>query len=218
MRGAAAFLATAGAAGLAAGIRPRMGRAILAALAAAFAGYLFAYRVEAVPDALRVRTLLGTTSLPWASITRVDATRDTLALISDRGRTQVETGELTGDPQRARPLSGSQRERPARHPEGSSFSEAALSCQEPRRPLPSVSPPSLVASVLSALFGEDWAKRTRMPYDRRYGPRTTVTPTPESTVTSVRPEWPSLCVSQTGGVCDDWRPLPRGSSPFSSRS
>ena len=81
------------------------------------------------------------------------------------------------------------------------FSEAAVSCQEPRRSLPFVSRPSLVASVLSgALFGEGWAKRDApgLPYDRRYGPRTTVTPTPESTVTSLRPECSSLCASQTG--------------------
>ncbi len=99
-RGAASFLAGAGAAGLAGGIRPRGGRVILAALAAAFAvfgAYRLAYRVEAVEDALRVRTLLGTTSLPWASITRVDITPGELALTSDRGTTQVETADLTAD-------------------------------------------------------------------------------------------------------------------------
>lgn len=60
------------------------------------------------------------------------------------------------------------------------FSEAALSCQEPRRSLPFVSRSSLVASVLSGPLwrGLGEARRSRMPYDRRYGPRTTVTPTP----------------------------------------
>ena len=39
----------------------------------------------------------------------------------------------------------------------------------------SLAGPPLLASVLSgALFGEGWAKSARMPYDRRYGPRTTL--------------------------------------------
>ena len=97
---AAALLAAAGAAGLAWGVRRTIARALLAGFAVLFVAFgihRLAYRVEAVDDGLRSRGLLGTTLLPWASISRVDMGRDGLALVSDRGATRVDTGQLTAD-------------------------------------------------------------------------------------------------------------------------
>jgi hypothetical protein len=50
-----------------------------------------------VDDALRVRTVFGTTSLPWASIARVDARADHLRVTSDEGTTQAVGADLTPD-------------------------------------------------------------------------------------------------------------------------
>lgn len=99
-RGTAALLAAAGAAGLSVALRKtalRVLGAVAAVALAAFGADRFAYRVEAVEDGLWARTLLGTTSLPWASITRVDATPDGMTATSDRGTMRVGTASLAPD-------------------------------------------------------------------------------------------------------------------------
>jgi hypothetical protein len=115
-RGAAALLAAAGAAGMAAVLRQKAGRG-LAALAAlvltAFGAQRLAYRVDVMEGALSRRTLLGTTALPWASITRVDATAGELAAAADQGTIRVPTSGLTADERAALERSVSRRVREA---------------------------------------------------------------------------------------------------------
>ncbi len=100
-RGAAALLAAAGVAGLAVGVRKTPARVLLAGLAAAvaaFGAYRLAYRVEAVEDALRLRTLLGATVVPWATISRVDITPDALTVTRGKGPIwSIPTRDLTPD-------------------------------------------------------------------------------------------------------------------------
>jgi hypothetical protein len=106
------------------------------------------------------------------------------------------------------------------HAVRSAFSEAALFCQEPRRSLPFVGRSSLVASVLSALFGEGWAKR-----DAPGCPTIDATepgrplPLPQNQqLRACDPSGRPSVRAKPVEVCDDLRSLPRGSSPFSSRS
>jgi len=101
-----------------------------------------------------------------------------------------------------------------------SFSEAARSCQEPRRSLSFVSRPSWLGPFCAAPSLErvgrsgtqqDALRSTLRTPDDRY-------PYPRIAVTSLRPECPSLCASQTGWSLRRLAVSPRGSSPFSSRS
>jgi hypothetical protein len=95
-------LAGAAGLGLLAAAVPRRGlRLTLAAcavLAAALAGQRLLYRLEAGPQALTARGLLGTTALPWREVTRVDTGHQEL-LVSGTGDTQIRVVTAGFDPE-----------------------------------------------------------------------------------------------------------------------
>jgi hypothetical protein len=96
-RGAAALLATAGSALLAALLHNRLlrlGAAVLA-LVGLFLGLgLLAYRLEASETGITLGGVLGSTTIAWTDVTRVETGARTL-VITDRAEAQVRVG--TGD-------------------------------------------------------------------------------------------------------------------------
>jgi hypothetical protein len=98
--GAAAVLAAAAAAGMAAVVKNRAGQvvAVLGALAlGVFAVQRLTYRVDAVQDSLSLRTVLGTTRIPWSAVTRMDAAPTHLTAVSTTGAIRIGTAGLSAD-------------------------------------------------------------------------------------------------------------------------
>jgi hypothetical protein len=105
LRGAAALLATAASALLAALLHPRLlraGAAVLAAVCLLLGLRLLAYRLEAGETGITLRGLLGSTTIAWTDVTRVETGARAL-VITDRGEAQVRVGTSDLAPeQRAR--------------------------------------------------------------------------------------------------------------------
>jgi hypothetical protein len=98
--GAAAILAAVAAAGMAAVLKNRAGQvvAVLGALAlGVLAAQRLAYRVDAVQDALSLRTVLGTTRIPWSAVTRMDAAPTHLTAVSTNSAIRIGTAGLSAD-------------------------------------------------------------------------------------------------------------------------
>jgi Bacterial PH domain len=99
-KGAAALVAAAAAAAIAltAGRRLAQVVAVLATAAlAVFGVHRLLYRVDAVEGALSLRTILGTTTIPWTAITRVDATPGHFTAVADGAAIQIGTTSLSAD-------------------------------------------------------------------------------------------------------------------------
>jgi len=98
--GAAALLAAAAAVGMAASLRNRAGQvlALLGAVALGiFGAHRLAYRVDAVQDALSLRTILGTTRIPWTAVTRMDAGPEYLTAVADGAAIRIGTASLSAE-------------------------------------------------------------------------------------------------------------------------
>jgi hypothetical protein len=98
--GAAALVAAAAVAAMAAAVhrRPPQVLALVAAVSlAVFGAQRFAYRVDAVQDALSLRTILGTTRIPWTAVTRMDAAPGHLTAVSNGGAIRIATAGLSSD-------------------------------------------------------------------------------------------------------------------------
>jgi hypothetical protein len=98
-QGAFALASAAGAATLAALLRPRWLRAVAGLLAAATAALgvsLLVYRVDVAGEGLTERRLRGTVRLAWADVVSVENRPEVLAVVgpSDR-RVQIDVGRLT---------------------------------------------------------------------------------------------------------------------------
>jgi hypothetical protein len=93
-RGAAALLATAGCALLAALLHHRLlrlGAAVLALIGLLFGLHLLAYRLEAGEGGITLGGVLGSTTIAWTDVTRVDTGARAL-VITDRAEAQVRVG------------------------------------------------------------------------------------------------------------------------------
>ncbi len=93
-RGAAALLATAGSALLAALLHNRLlrlGASALAVVGLLIGLRLLAYRLEAGETGLTVRGLLGSTTIAWSDVARVETGAGAL-VVTDRGEAQVRVG------------------------------------------------------------------------------------------------------------------------------
>jgi hypothetical protein len=97
----AAALVAAGAVAAMAAVLHRRGPQALALVAAAslavFGAQRLAYRVDAVEDALSLRTILGTTRIPWTAVTRMDAAPGHLTAVSDAAAIRIGTASLSAD-------------------------------------------------------------------------------------------------------------------------
>jgi hypothetical protein len=104
-RGAAALFATAGSALLAALLQNRLlrlGAAVLAVVGLLLGLGLLAYRLEASETGITRAGLLGSTTIAWTDVTRVDTGASAL-VITDRAEAQVRVGTSDLAPeQRAR--------------------------------------------------------------------------------------------------------------------
>ncbi len=133
-RGAGALAAAAGAAGLAAALRPRAGRVVagvVAVLLAAFAAERFAYRADVVEDAIAVRTLAGASRLPWTDVTHVESILGAMTVITAGKTLSVPTSSLSAEQRAALERTVARRVR-----------EAGTPSTEPASPSPESSPPS----------------------------------------------------------------------------
>jgi len=98
--GAAAVLAAAAAAGMSAALRNRAAQVVAVVSAAAlgvFAAQRITYRVDAVQDAISLRTILGTTRIAWSDVTRMDAAPTHLTAVSTTGAIRIGTAGLSAD-------------------------------------------------------------------------------------------------------------------------
>jgi hypothetical protein len=99
-KGVSALVAAAAAAGMAFATpkRPAQVVAFLAAAAlAVFGAGRLLYRVDAVAEALSVRTILGTTRIPWKAVTRVDTTPGHLTAVAEGAAIRIATASLSPD-------------------------------------------------------------------------------------------------------------------------
>jgi hypothetical protein len=98
--GAAALLAAAAVAAMGAALHrraPQVLALVAAASLAVFGAQRLAYRVDAVQDALSLRTILGTTRIPWKAVTRMDAAPGHLTAVADGTAIRIATASLSAD-------------------------------------------------------------------------------------------------------------------------
>jgi hypothetical protein len=104
---------------------PQVLALVAAAFIAVFGAHRLAYRVDAVQDALSLRTILGTTRIPWTAVTRMDATPGHLTAVSDAAAIRIGTANLSADERAALERTVARRMREAdatRSPSGSATS------------------------------------------------------------------------------------------------
>ncbi len=99
-KGVSALVAAAAAAAMAFAAPKRPARVVAFLAAAAltvFGGGRLLYRVDAVAEALSVRTILGTTRIPWKAVTRVDTTPGHLTAVAEGAAIRIGTASLSAD-------------------------------------------------------------------------------------------------------------------------